>query len=79
MAPGAGWRLLPLCTEMIVTGAWWDHVDGVSPRIGALLLAHRSLDGAGDPGVVDEPGPVAAPEQHHLPARRSRRRTDLTC
>ena len=43
---------LPLCTEMIVTGAWWDHVDGVCPRIGALLLAHRSLDAAGDPGVV---------------------------
>jgi 3-methyladenine DNA glycosylase AlkD len=24
-----------------VTGAWWDHVDGVSERIGRLLLAHR--------------------------------------
>jgi 3-methyladenine DNA glycosylase AlkD len=35
-------ELLPLYVEMIVTGAWWDHVDGVSPRIGALLLAHRS-------------------------------------
>ena len=35
-------ELLPLYTEMIVTGAWWDHVDGVSPRIGDLLLAHRS-------------------------------------
>jgi len=35
-------ELLPLYVEMIVTGAWWDHVDGVGPRIGALLLAHRS-------------------------------------
>jgi 3-methyladenine DNA glycosylase AlkD len=34
-------ELLPLYVEMIVTGAWWDHVDGVSPRLGALLLAHR--------------------------------------
>ena len=34
-------EVLPLCREMIVTGAWWDHVDGVSERIGQLLLAHR--------------------------------------
>jgi 3-methyladenine DNA glycosylase AlkD len=34
-------EMLPLCTEMIVTGAWWDHVDAVSPRIGAMLVAHR--------------------------------------
>jgi 3-methyladenine DNA glycosylase AlkD len=34
-------EFLPLCTEMIVTGAWWDHVDAVSQRIGAMLLAHR--------------------------------------
>ena len=35
-------EVLPLCREMIVTGAWWDHVDGVSDRIGRLLLAHRA-------------------------------------
>jgi len=29
--------LLPLYREMIVTGAWWDHVDEVAHRIGALL------------------------------------------
>lgn len=29
---------LPLITEVIVTGAWWDHVDAVAPRVGALLL-----------------------------------------
>lgn len=34
-------ELLDLWREMIVTGAWWDHVDGVAHRIGALLLAHR--------------------------------------
>ena len=31
--------LLPLYREMIVTGAWWDHVDEVSHRIGELLTA----------------------------------------
>jgi 3-methyladenine DNA glycosylase AlkD len=32
--------LLPLYQEMIITGAWWDHVDGVAPRLGQLLTAH---------------------------------------
>lgn len=31
--------LLPLYEEMIVTGAWWDHVDAVAPRLRQLLLA----------------------------------------
>jgi 3-methyladenine DNA glycosylase AlkD len=31
--------LLPLYQEMITTGAWWDHVDEVSHRIGGLLTA----------------------------------------
>ena len=35
-------ELLPLYIEIIVTGAWWDHVDAVSQRIGALLIAHRA-------------------------------------
>jgi 3-methyladenine DNA glycosylase AlkD len=35
-------ELLPLYQEMIVTGAWWDHVDGVAHRIGGLLLAFPS-------------------------------------
>ena len=35
-------ELLALCQEMIVTGAWWDHVDAVSHRIGALLRAHAA-------------------------------------
>ena len=34
-------EMLDLWREMIVTGAWWDHVDGVAHRIGGLLLAHR--------------------------------------
>jgi 3-methyladenine DNA glycosylase AlkD len=34
-------EVLDLWREMIVTGAWWDHVDAVAHRIGALLLAHR--------------------------------------
>nr|WP_243850220.1 DNA alkylation repair protein [Modestobacter marinus] len=32
--------LLPLYREMITTGAWWDLVDGVQPRVRDLLLAH---------------------------------------
>ena len=32
--------LLPLYREMITTGAWWDHVDEVSHRVGALLDAY---------------------------------------
>ncbi len=32
--------LLPLYQEMIVSGAWWDHVDEAASRIGDLLLAH---------------------------------------
>jgi 3-methyladenine DNA glycosylase AlkD len=31
--------LIPLYEEMVVTGAWWDHVDAVAPRLGRLLLA----------------------------------------
>ena len=31
--------LLPLLTEMISTGAWWDLVDGTQPRVGELLSA----------------------------------------
>lgn len=33
---------LPLITEVIVTGAWWDHVDAVAHDVGALLRAHRT-------------------------------------
>lgn len=32
--------LLPLYTEMITVGAWWDHVDAVQPRLRSLLLVH---------------------------------------
>jgi 3-methyladenine DNA glycosylase AlkD len=34
---------LALCDELVVTGAWWDHVDSVAPVVGALL-----------PGVADD-------------------------
>jgi 3-methyladenine DNA glycosylase AlkD len=33
--------MLPVYEEIIRTGAWWDFVDGVAQRIGALLQAHR--------------------------------------
>lgn len=39
MADGA-LGLVPLYEQMIVTGAWWDHVDGVAPRLGQLLAAN---------------------------------------
>ena len=33
-------ELLPLHEGRITTGAWWDLVDGVQPRVRDLLLAH---------------------------------------
>jgi 3-methyladenine DNA glycosylase AlkD len=35
--------MLPVYEEIIRTGSWWDFVDGVSQRIGALLQAHRPM------------------------------------
>ena len=32
--------MLPLYEEMIVTGAWWDYVDGIAHLVGDLLRAH---------------------------------------
>jgi len=32
--------MMPVLEEMIVTGAWWDHVDGLSQVVGTLLRAH---------------------------------------
>lgn len=32
--------LVDMYREMIVTGAWWDHVDDLAGRIGDLLSAH---------------------------------------
>ena len=34
-------EMLPVYEEIIRTGAWWDLVDGVAPRIRALLQVHR--------------------------------------
>ena len=39
-AHAASMAALPLYEEFIVTGAWWDHVDSVAPRLGALLREH---------------------------------------
>ena len=33
-------ELLPLYEHMAVTGAWWDHVDEVAHRVGAVLAVH---------------------------------------
>jgi 3-methyladenine DNA glycosylase AlkD len=32
-------ELIALCRHLIESGAWWDHVDEVSHRVGDLLLA----------------------------------------
>lgn len=35
---------LPLYRHLVVTGAWWDHVDEVSSnRIGPILLSHKDI------------------------------------
>ncbi|MHA3702363.1 DNA alkylation repair protein [Jatrophihabitans sp. YIM 134969] len=40
--PGKGrLELLPFATEVIVTGAWWDHVDAVAHTTCELLQVHR--------------------------------------
>ena len=33
-------EVMPMLEEMVVTGAWWDHVDELSHIIGDLLLAY---------------------------------------
>lgn len=34
---------LPLYRHLVVTGAWWDHVDEVAThRVGPILLSHRA-------------------------------------
>jgi 3-methyladenine DNA glycosylase AlkD len=36
--------VVPLYRHLIVTGAWWDHVDEVaSNRIGPILLSHNEI------------------------------------
>lgn len=71
-----GWRgyrawqgpeLLPLYEHMIVTGAWWDHVDEIANRrVGPLLLAHP-----------DEVAPAMRAWAHD--DDRWRRRTAIIC
>lgn len=35
---------VPLYRHLVVTGAWWDHVDEVaSTRIGPILLSHQEI------------------------------------
>lgn len=33
---------LDLLRHLVVSGAWWDHVDRVSQLVGRVLVAHRS-------------------------------------
>ncbi len=32
--------LMPMLEEMIVSGAWWDYVDGLAQVVGGLLRSH---------------------------------------
>ncbi|MGL5859185.1 MAG: DNA alkylation repair protein [Angustibacter sp.] len=45
-------ELLALHEEMIVTGAWWDHVDELAHRIGATLRVHPDPTGPVRPMVL---------------------------
>ena len=33
-------RVIQIYEEMIVTGAWWDYVDNLAPRVGEVLKAY---------------------------------------
>jgi len=33
--------VMPMFEEMIVTGAWWDHVDEAAHLVGQMLRSHR--------------------------------------
>jgi len=58
---------IPMYAEMIVTGAWWDHVDELAiRRVGPLLISHRAeIDPllrrwSHDPDLC-KPGPRSSP------------------
>ncbi len=36
---------LPLLEELVVTGAWWDYVDSIAPRLRELLEQHPAAMG----------------------------------
>lgn len=36
---------LPLLEELVVTGAWWDYVDSIAPRLRELLEKHPAAMG----------------------------------
>lgn len=45
-----GWQdpqAMPLYEHLVVTGAWWDHVDEIAAhRVGPILAAHRDTETA---------------------------------
>jgi len=60
-------RAMPLYEELIVTGAWWDHVDEVASH-----LVRGALD--------EEPGPVATTLRGWMASDdRWKRRTTIIC
>ena len=63
------WPLMsrrPADPHLIVTGAWWDHVDELDlERVGPFCLPTRRV--AADAGVGDRPRPVDPPAVDHQP------------
>ena len=62
--------LITLHAELIVSGAWWDHVDELAHRVGELLLAYPG-DRPGRASLAARVRPVTAACLDHLPARRT--------
>ena len=65
---------VPLYRHLIVTGAWWDHVDEIAAATGSArsCCAHPGDRAPRDAGWATGRRPLAAPDRHHLPARQPR-------
>jgi len=60
---------LPIYEEMIVTGAWWDLVDGLHHTVGGLLKGFPKDIGKGNARVEPLRQYVEAANVDHLPAQ----------
>ena len=65
-------RALPMIEEMIVTGAWWDHVD-------ALATNHMGTMLAADPETVRPAMSAWATDDMGRDGAMWRRRTSIIC
>ena len=80
-----GWQdpeLLPLIRHLIVTGAWWDHVDELaSHHVGPILLRHREIVTPVMRDWAHGVDPFAGDRSHDGPAQDDLwlRRTSIIC